>query len=330
MSDQAQTLRSLMARATKVAPQPTAAPFEPSSGTTVETCPDVEPTAQDESCLGVDDFRATDDLPVVDESLFAARVASVLDWPVTEIDEDSDSDFDSEFDEDKIDDSCDTLSTDSDAPAAARPRPRIALLVGGRRGVGATTLAVRLASAMSGLSEEVAVYGIDELPDGIDWNRENSTEPTPAAAFEDDTNWVVVDGGSEITPRLEQLWRSADSVTVITTTDASSVTGSYRLMKSAVARGLSLNSVGLMVNQAMDEHDAQRTGSRIRRCCEQFLDHCQREPHWVAFDAAACGAVNACDVLDEAKDDLRTNANRNVKNWADRVWSLPRSEQRTN
>ncbi len=144
---------------------------------------------------------------------------------------------------------------------------RTVLLVGGRSGVGTSMLTRELATALLDRQETVIVAD-SERPDR-----------QCAAA------WKIIDGGSRIGPAVENAWAVADCVTLVTTTDARSMTGSYALIKRAWSQGWGLERLAIVVNQAATQCEAERAGKRLLRCCRQFLGfHTQTDPDWIAFD----------------------------------------------
>jgi len=196
------------------------------------------------------------------------------------------------------------------------------VLIGGRKGVGTTSLAGQLKTVLAESGQSVVVCGPTEWSSNPDWKLDGENHG------EREVDWVVIDGGTDLTDELAELWRDADALTLITTTDAASVTSSYRLMKSAVLRGLSLEVLNVVVNQVANQHEAERVGRRLKRCCKQFLGHCHRDPDWLAFDSRWQSGQHTCEknnlTCDSVDGTRSVSINRDVKSWADRVLFRPR------
>ena len=84
------------------------------------------------------------------------------------------------------------------------------------------------------------------------------------------TDAVIIDLGHNPTDLMSRLWRAADRVLLITTTESTAVMDAYALIKS-VGPAREGKRLALTVNQATTESLAQDACDRIARSCRRFL-----------------------------------------------------------
>ena len=199
---------------------------------------------------------------------------------------------------------CTAPPPDRDAPATL---PLI-VVTGGKSGVGATTAAVNLAAVLadSGLRTVLVdaaptranlaeVAGIrvsgskvtslqagpagaliltnarDTVIDDGESRRAHRRLLAEIQAMRDDTDVVVVDAGSGVTPATRRFWRQARLVLVVTTTDDAAVMDCYGTIKLAASDELAAD-VRVLVNQCDDPSLAEAVMARISAACKRFLN----------------------------------------------------------
>ena len=135
---------------------------------------------------------------------------------------------------------------------------------------------------------------------------------------------VVVDVGSGRNPFTQRLWRAADAVLVVTTTEPAAVMNAYAATKtlagaadtaSAQHDSESRPAIYALVNRSSDAVTADDVQVRIATACRRFL----------ALEIAAAGVVPECpgepDVAGVMIFSDRSEASRTLDRAADMLWS---------
>ncbi len=86
----------------------------------------------------------------------------------------------------------------------------------------------------------------------------------------DSYDYVIVDLGAGIDRTVFMFCATATKTLMVVNEEATSLTDSYGIIKRGNATGLS-KRIGIVVNQAMNAMDGEKTYSTIRKACENFL-----------------------------------------------------------
>jgi len=110
--------------------------------------------------------------------------------------------------------------------------------------------------------------------------------------IERDFDLLLVDTGAGIGPGVLSFLMAADEVLVVTTPEPTSITDAYAVMKVVRRRGGSM-PIGLWVNHARDEREAQTVHERISAVCRRFLGFEPQAAGFMPTDPAIPRAVQA-------------------------------------
>jgi len=81
---------------------------------------------------------------------------------------------------------------------------------------------------------------------------------------------VILDAGDGTSPWLQQLWKAAHQVLLVTTIDSDAMKASYRAVKLAPWGDVD-GKVRLVVNQCNEDQQAQQASDRFAATCRRFL-----------------------------------------------------------
>ncbi|MFG0251728.1 MAG: MinD/ParA family protein, partial [Phycisphaerales bacterium JB038] len=106
--------------------------------------------------------------------------------------------------------------------------------------------------------------------------------------LEDESDLIVIDTGAGSGRVVGSFLSSADTVLVVTTPEPPAITDAYALIKTCVRRrghaAERPQQLGLIVNQAESEREAQRVHQRIAGVAERFLSLEVALSGWLPFD----------------------------------------------
>jgi flagellar biosynthesis protein FlhG len=133
---------------------------------------------------------------------------------------------------------------------------------------------------------------------------------------------VVVDVGSGRNPFTQRLWRAADAVLVVTTTEPAAVMNAYAATKSLAGTGDvaerdtdTVPAIYSMINRTSDAATADDVQARIATACRRFL----------ALEIGAAGVVPECpgepDVAGVIIFSDRTEASRVLDRACEMIWT---------
>lgn len=96
---------------------------------------------------------------------------------------------------------------------------------------------------------------------------------------------LIADGAAGIGPDVLAFAAAADHVLLVTTPDATALTDAYGLIKAlhvyGEETGREVATPELVVNQAADLGEAERTLARLRAVCERFLARSPQSAGWL-------------------------------------------------
>ena len=102
---------------------------------------------------------------------------------------------------------------------------------------------------------------------------------------------VVIDTSPGISPATRDLVRFADLTLVITTTEPTSMTDAYAMVKLSGGSQRS-NHLGLVINNASQQLAAERAASQLEQVCTQFLGWSPPYLGWIPQDDAVPRAIS--------------------------------------
>ena len=134
-------------------------------------------------------------------------------------------------------------------------------------------------------SRLTAAEALQPGPEGIlvlpgAWGQENLQQFTAPArrqlidqlrSLQPAADCVFVDGGSGSGRALQEWWRAADAVVVVTTPEAASVMDTYASIKLLSAGGDAIPPIYTLVNRATGERVADDVHQRLALSCRRFL-----------------------------------------------------------
>jgi MinD-like ATPase involved in chromosome partitioning or flagellar assembly len=190
------------------------------------------------------------------------------------------------------------LIHDRHETAGESPRAANSVVVyGAKGGVGATTVALNLAIALSAAGCEVELAPRDQLdarshsgPAGIalrgesHWRRHLSLRQAERdVAFDAERDWLVVDGGA-----WDAVYEPADlkHALVIASPEPVAVLAAYDALKELLAFGY---RPAVLFNRVADEPQARGMAERLRETARRMLGQ-TLETHWLAEDGAVLAA----------------------------------------
>jgi flagellar biosynthesis protein FlhG len=135
-------------------------------------------------------------------------------------------------------------------------------------------------------------HGVDLLPASSGTNAMARLEPAERLRLFRDLaelaagyDLSIADGAAGIGPDVLAFAAAADHVLLVTTPDAAALTDAYGLIKALHAfgeeTGREVATPELVVNQAGDLGEAERTLARLRSVCERFLARSPRSAGWM-------------------------------------------------
>jgi flagellar biosynthesis protein FlhG len=90
-------------------------------------------------------------------------------------------------------------------------------------------------------------------------------------ALEADNDIIIVDCGAGIGPNVLRFATTADNVLVVTSPEPTAITDAYAVIK-LLSRLAYTGQISLLVNFAIDRHEARSTYQRVAGVVRQFLD----------------------------------------------------------
>ncbi len=106
--------------------------------------------------------------------------------------------------------------------------------------------------------------------------------------LEDESDLIVIDTGAGSGRVVGSFLSTADTVLVVTTPEPPAITDAYALIKMAVVRSRTGNrrpqALGLIVNQAESQREAQRVHQRIAAVAQRFLSLEVALAGWLPYD----------------------------------------------
>jgi len=109
-------------------------------------------------------------------------------------------------------------------------------------------------------------------------------------ALEADNDVIVIDTGAGIGPDVLQFAASADNVLAVTTPEPTAITDAYALIKVLHHSGYP-GHLSLLVNLAVDRHEARTTFQRLSGVARQFLGTTVYDAGYVLVDPKVREAV---------------------------------------
>jgi MinD-like ATPase involved in chromosome partitioning or flagellar assembly len=171
----------------------------------------------------------------------------------------------------------------------AAGRPTLLVLTGGTRGVGTTTVAMNLATALARAGRRTLLVDADPggsnaaLRCGID-KRHTSVATERLLELLDDSRLhadvAVIDVGSDPDQTGQRICQMADAIVMVTTTETAAVVGTFAAIKTLVHSTGDRGGTGatesmlplyLLVNMAPTVCDAETVQYRLGRACRRLL-----------------------------------------------------------
>lgn len=110
--------------------------------------------------------------------------------------------------------------------------------------------------------------------------------------LEEIADWFIIDTAAGMGKNVMAFIRAATEVLVVTTPEPTSVTDAYAMVKVTANRNRSAD-IGLVVNMAADQKEAEAVSTRIAEVSRQFLNVHVEKLGFVPFDSAVSRAVRA-------------------------------------
>ncbi|MEO0484228.1 MAG: P-loop NTPase [Planctomycetota bacterium] len=104
---------------------------------------------------------------------------------------------------------------------------------------------------------------------------------------------VLLDTAAGIGPGVLGLCAVATATLLVVTPEPTSITDAYALLKCLGTEGVPPSAVGLFVNQAENEADAQAVRARIEAVSRKFLGGAPASAGWARHDAEAGRSIRA-------------------------------------
>jgi flagellar biosynthesis protein FlhG len=89
-------------------------------------------------------------------------------------------------------------------------------------------------------------------------------------------DYILIDTGAGIHSSVISFILAANEVLIVTTPEPTSITDSYGLMKSIIAKDKNFK-MNVLINKAKDEGEGRRVSKRVIDICEKFLNVTPRE-----------------------------------------------------
>ncbi len=183
---------------------------------------------------------------------------------------------------------------------------------GGFRLVPGSTGIARMA-AMSGAERDGVLHQIDEL--------------------RADADLVILDTGAGLGPGVLDFVEAAQLALVVATPEPTSIADAYAMLKCLARRGVTASRgtrIGLVVNQALDQDEANRVHGRISSVSQRFLGAGVESIGSVRSDPAVAAAVRArVPLLLHAPGARAAGDVRSLSESVSRVLELRPSEETT-
>lgn len=171
--------------------------------------------------------------------------------------------------------------------------PRLACIVGGEAGAGATTFSLNVAVELARQGRRAALVTLEPTehpsagneswaedfvtgPHGVLIGRVGSFDPKFASRIVqharslDGLEWLVFDAGLGTTPVSQALAQLANEIVVMTKPTDSSIMASYAAIK-LLRETLECPPVRVVINRAADRNIAANAAARLARGCQRFL-----------------------------------------------------------
>ncbi len=136
--------------------------------------------------------------------------------------------------------------------------------------------------------------GLSQLADLTEFDRNRLLEKL--TELETDYDFVIVDCGAGIGKNVMAFAAGADNVMVVTTTEPTSITDAYAVIKVLASQGYQ-GHLSVLVNESPSRREARETSQRIRDVAKQFLNACVFDAGHILDDAKVQHAVNRREPL---------------------------------
>lgn len=113
---------------------------------------------------------------------------------------------------------------------------------------------------------------------------------TELSTLESTTDFLIIDTGAGISRNVLAFANLADEVVLVVTPEPTSMADAYALVKILV-QSKAVQSVGLVVNRALNLQDGKATGEKFQTIAERFLHHKIRLLGVITDDAVVTQAV---------------------------------------